>query len=48
VWVPEGVILEADGTPMPGHDAKGYKYADFADAWGRYLPTEDADVGDLL
>jgi uncharacterized protein DUF3631 len=48
VWIPEGVILDTDGSPLPGHDAKGYKYAEFADAWARYMPPEDASAGDLL
>jgi hypothetical protein len=43
VWVPDGALVNPDGTPMPGHDAKGYKYEEFADAWERYLTGEEDD-----
>jgi hypothetical protein len=43
VWIPAGVLKNPDGTDYPAHDAKGYKYAELADNFARYLPPEDAD-----
>lgn len=40
VWIPDGTLQNADGTPVTGHGAKGYKYDEFADAWARYLEPE--------
>jgi hypothetical protein len=40
VWIPAG-SLQVDGEPMPGHDAKGYKFDELADAWSRYLDGDE-------
>ena len=43
VWIPESQVADVNGAPLPGHDAKGYKYTDLADLWTRYLPSEGAE-----
>jgi hypothetical protein len=41
VWIPDGAIT-LNGQPRPGHDAKGYKYDELADAFARYLNDDEA------
>jgi hypothetical protein len=44
VWIPEGALVNADGSPVPGHTERGYKYEQLTDAWARYLGPEEMPI----